>query len=327
VVLRRFCFNGWPITAAAVCSVFWSWLALWLLPGGSKPWSPPRLAHVPNIVLGRYSRLAKVYFIGLAAALMCAAIARGWIQEPSMPAAPDLLGLVAHLFFAPDLLGVPALTAGAWYMAIDLQLYAMLALMCASAGFVTRGSSFAKVVALVMVTALATCSLMEFNLHSELDIWGIYFFGSYGLGIAAYWVSRCEGWHKAMWTLVMMLVLVPWRSRIAVSAVTVLVLVLLGKYRSLSCGWPTRLAFYLSRISFPLFVLHYPALMLVGALVASHWEDNAVANLLGLVAVWAVSMAAATLASNWLDPVAKPSPDNGASACAQWPHTTQLAQV
>lgn len=283
-----------------------------LLPGGSKPWSPPLLAHVLNSVFGRYIRLAKVYFIGLAAALVCAAISRGLIQDLSVPAAPDLFGLVAHLFFAQDLLGVPALTAGAWYVAIDLQLYAMLALMCASAGLVTCGSSFAKVVAMVMVATLATCSLMEFNLYSELDIWGIYFFGSYGLGIAAYWVSRCEGWYKVVWTLVMMLLcgvalLVQWRSRIAVSAMTGLLLIVGGTYRSLSCDWLARFAFYLSRISFPLFVLHYPLLMLVGALVASTWEDNALANGLGLVAAWAVSMAAATLASNWLEPVAKPS--------------------
>ena len=306
-----------------------------LLPGGSKAWIAPRFSQLPKIVFGRYKRLAKVYFIGLLAALVCAAVARALMEEPSTPAAPSISDVIAHLFFAQDLLGVPALTAGAWYVAIDLQLYALLALLCAFAASISsfvRGGRLVKFVALALVVALAMCSLFVFNRHSELEIWGIYFFGSYGLGIAAYWVSRCAGRRKALWALVMLLVgatalIVQWRSRIAVSTVTALVLVLFGTWRSQSNGWTVRLVSYLSRISFPLFVLHYPVFMLVGAVVTANWGDDPVANLMGLLVAWAVSMAAATVVSTLLDPVKKPAAEKGVGEFSHWPHTTGLAQV
>lgn len=298
-----------------------------LLPGGGKPWSAPSLAEWPNIVWRRYKRLAKVYFIGLAAALVCGIVARAMIDEPSTPAAPDWYAIVVHLFFAQDLLGVPALTAGAWYMAIDLQLYALLALLCVlSAGFASgRG---ARYVALGLVAALGLSSLLLFNRDHDLEVWGIYFFGSYSLGVAAHWVSRFSGLRKRMWLLVMMAacataLLLEWRSRIAVSAVTACVLVLFGAYRTTAKNWLVSLIGYLSRISFPLFVLHYPVLMLVGAIVGATWDDDPAANMTGLLIAWSLSMAAATAVAAWLDPAGGRSKP----ALGRWAHTTGLAQV
>jgi len=299
-----------------------------LLPGGSKPWVAPRLAQWPGIVWRRYKRLAKVYFVGLAAAIVCAIVARMLIDEPSTPAAPDLYSLVAHLFFAQDLLGVPALTAGAWYMAIDLQLYALLALLCVLAAGVASGRA-ARYMAMGLVMCLGLSSLLLFNRDHELEVWGIYFFGSYSLGIAAHWVSRLSGLRKRVWLFVMMMVcatalLVEWRSRIAVTTVTACVLVWFGAYRTHAKNWLVSLIAYLSRISFPLFVLHYPMLMLVGAIVGANWDDDPAANMMGLLVAWGLSMAAATVVAAWLDPVGKRA---GKSAFAKWPHTTGLAQV
>jgi peptidoglycan/LPS O-acetylase OafA/YrhL len=297
-----------------------------LLPGGNKPWTGPRLAEWPAIVWRRYKRLAKVYFIGLGAAILCAIVARAMIDDPSTPAAPDLYAVVVHLFFAQDVLGVPALTAGAWYVAIDLQLYALLALLCVlSAGLVSGRA--ARYLAMTLVVCLGLCSLLLFNRNAELEMWAIYFFGSYSLGIAAHWISRLPGLRKRLWMLVMVAVcatalLVEWRSRIALSTVTACTLVLFGTYRTTAKNWFVSLAGYLSRISFPLFVLHYPMLMLVGAIVGANWGDDPAANMMGLIVAWSLAMLAATAVAAWLDPVKKVKP-----AYNQWSHTTGLAQV
>ncbi|HEX7642112.1 MAG TPA: acyltransferase family protein [Burkholderiaceae bacterium] len=299
-----------------------------LLPGGSKPWTAPRLAEWPGIVWRRYKRLAKVYFIGLAAAIVCAYIARAMVEEPSTPAAPDLYAIVAHLFFAQDVLGVPALTAGAWYVAIDLQLYALLALLCVLSAGIASGRSV-RYIALGLVVCLGLSSLLLFNRDHDLEIWGIYFFGSYSLGIAAHWVSRLSGLRKRVWLCVMMAacvtaLLVEWRSRIAVSTLTACALVLFGTYRTAAKNWFVSLVGYLSRISFPLFVLHYPVLMLVGAIVGANWDDDPAANMTGLLVAWSLAMAAATAVAAWFDPVAS---RGNAPVLTRWLRTAGLAQI
>ncbi|HEY8025777.1 MAG TPA: acyltransferase [Burkholderiaceae bacterium] len=308
-----------------------------LLPGNRKAWMPSSLAGLPGVIMRRYKRLAKVYFIGLAAALVCAAIARSMVDEPSIPAAPDLTALVAHLLFAQDVLGIPALTAGAWYVAIDLQLYAILAAICAVSAALARGrfARFGKGMAMAAVVALALSSLLVFNRNHDFEIWGFYFFGSYGLGIAAYWVSQLEGKRKKLWLLAVVLLCaiaqaVEWRSRIAVSSATAVVLILWGSRRTAGAfgsAWLVSVISYLSRISFPLFVLHYPALMLIGAVVESNWGDDPAANGLGLLVAWALAMGAATLVANWLEPAGTRARGKGQADFAQWSHTTGLAQV
>ena len=277
-----------------------------MLPGGAKRWTPPAMSMLPKIVLQRYLRLAKTYFVGLAAAIACAAIARALIDDPSTPAAPTWQSLAAHLLFAQDLLGIPALTAGAWYIAIDFQLYALLALICVGSGMAARNASSAKIAAISVVGALGLCSLTVFNRHDELDMWGIYFFGSYSLGMAARWASQAEGTRKWAWLAAIALacalaLTVQWRTRIAVSTLIALLLAARGAHRTIKPGTLTEAIAFLSRISFPLFVLHYPALMLVGSLVKIGWGDAALPSAIGLVAAWGLAMAAAHVLACWLE--------------------------
>jgi len=277
-----------------------------LLPAGGKPWSPPLISQLPTIAFQRYARLAKTYLVGLAAAIACAAMARALILDPTTPAAPTWTDLAANLIFAQDLLGTPALTAGAWYVAIDLQLYTLLALICAASAFAVKPVRSAKIVALTLVAALGLCSLMVFNRNAELEMWGIYFFGSYSLGMAAHWTSQAKGARKWMWLATMTLVCavaltIQWRSRIAVSALTAFVLALRGAHRSSNSHWLAETTSFLSRISFPLFVLHYPVLMLVGSLVKVGWDDAPLPNAIGLGVAWLLSMAAANALSLWIE--------------------------
>lgn len=277
-----------------------------MLPGTAKAWTPPALSSLPGVIFQRYQRLAKTYFVGILAAIACAAVARALIDDPSTPEAPTLMSIAAHALFAQDLLGIPALSAGAWYISIDLQLYTTLALICTASAFIANRVSSAKYVAMCLVIALGLCSLMVFNRNSQLEIFSIYFFGSYTLGACARWASRAEGSHKGLWLAAMTLagtlaLVIQWRTRIAISLVTALFLALRGAKRSVSSGWIVDMVSFLSRISFPLFVLHYPMLMLVNALVKSNWGDAVLPNALGLAAAWSLSMLAANALSTWLD--------------------------
>jgi peptidoglycan/LPS O-acetylase OafA/YrhL len=283
-----------------------------MLPNKNKAWTMPKISGLPSVIWQRYHRLAKTFFVGLLAAIACAAVARALVNDPSTPALPDLNVLVAHIFFAQDLFGIPALTAGAWYIGIDMQLYILLALICAASALFVRRATAAKYVAMALMMTLGACSLFIFNRNANLEIFGIYFFGSYTLGATARWASQSAGSRKWMWVMGIAIVcalalLVQWRTRIAISTATALYLAIRGAHRSVVHPQFAQLASFLSRISFPLFVLHYPVLMLVNALVNSAWGDDVVPNALGFVMAWALSMLAANKLANWVE--GKPARD------------------
>ena len=53
-----------------------------------------------------------------------AAMARLWLADDAIPAAPTFTQVLAHVLLLHGVVDVPAPSAGVWYVAIDLQLYA-----------------------------------------------------------------------------------------------------------------------------------------------------------------------------------------------------------
>jgi len=90
-------------------------------------------------------------------------------------------------------LDVESLSAGVWYVAIDFQLYATLALVLWLGG----GKRW---LSLALVALLCAASLTWFNADADWDIWSVYFFGAYGLGALAWWAgSRARhGWYAVV---------------------------------------------------------------------------------------------------------------------------------
>ncbi|MEY2655095.1 MAG: hypothetical protein RLZZ524_2123, partial [Pseudomonadota bacterium] len=95
-------------------------------------------ARLPRVLRDRVWRLAPVYWLAIALVLVTSALARTWMDDADTPALPSAAQLLANLFFLQDLTGHEALSAGLWYVAIDLQLYASLALFGALAGLLGR---------------------------------------------------------------------------------------------------------------------------------------------------------------------------------------------
>ena len=77
-------------------------------------------------VVNRYLRLFLPYLCAIGLTLLCAAWARSILNEPFVPASPKMTQVLAHVFLLHGLLGFDALFAGAWYVAIDFQLFVLM---------------------------------------------------------------------------------------------------------------------------------------------------------------------------------------------------------
>ena len=131
-----------------------------------------------KIIFNRYLRLFAPYATALLLTIVCASIARHWVSDEFVGQSETLTQFLAHLFFIQGILGLDSISAGAWYIAIDWQLYSVLAILLIS---------FPRYQAVIWImSVLAVASLLFFNRSSVYEAYFIYFIGSYGLGVLAY---------------------------------------------------------------------------------------------------------------------------------------------
>jgi peptidoglycan/LPS O-acetylase OafA/YrhL len=134
--------------------------------------------HLLKVIFNRYLRLFAPYAVALLVTMLCAYIARFWVNDEYVGQTETLSQFLAHLFFIQGILGLDSISAGAWYVAIDWQLYAVLANML---------FSFPRYQAAIWaLSILAVCSLLFFNRSSAYEAYFIYFIGAYGLGVLVY---------------------------------------------------------------------------------------------------------------------------------------------
>ena len=225
--------------------------------------------HAPLPLIGRrWVRLAGPYIVAIIVSVVVAGFARGLATHASIPEAPTPAQFIANLAMLQDVLGEEALSAGAWYVAIDLQLYALFALMMALAA-----RSNARGIAQALVVTATVASLLAFNRDPAWDVWAPYYFGSYGLGVLAAWSAQAPRPRVAAIAIAVLGVLALWvefRSRIAL-ATTVALLLAWTDVNGLLRRWPeSRLIGWLGRISFSVFLIHYPVVVLFDA-IAARW--------------------------------------------------------
>jgi peptidoglycan/LPS O-acetylase OafA/YrhL len=287
---------------------------------GLSGW-PPRIGR-------RWLRLAPAYGVALVAALAAAWLARDLIDEPSLPSEPSGWQILANTLMLQDLVGVEALSAGFWYVAIDFQLYALLALLCALRAVVTDDARRRRWTALGLMAGVAA-SLWFFNRESGLDVWAIYFFGAYGLGVLAQWARADARWSAVIALLVMVALMLEWRSRIALAGVVALVLAFMpdGRARVWRCVPLGRLAAFMSRISYAVFLMHYPVYLVVGALVAQQWPRLPDVHLVGLGVAFLLSIAAGWALQATIDRIAAWRRVSAARRSAPGPHRPRPAAV
>lgn len=255
----------------------------------------PTAPEVARLAWRRYLRLIRPYMVALLLAMVSAALARGLLVEPDTPAAPSVQQGLYHLFLLQDIVGVDALSTGVWYVGIDLQLYALLLLLLWGSHSLAAwlGVNVASL-RLALLVGAAGVSLCLFNRSMNLDIWGIYFLGAYGLGVMLQWSDA--GRANRQWLVALLLVyalalVIEWRIRLIVSLLTAAVMVW-----SLHSAWRprqtvARVFAWFSRISFAVFLIHYPVILLVGSVVGRFWPDNVAMASAGLLASWLLTLA------------------------------------
>ena len=259
------------------------------------PSGAPAFDRPGRLLWRRYLRLAPPLVAALALAIALSALARAVNPHPSIPLAPGLAQVLAHLFLLQDVLDIEALSAGVWYVAIDFQLFALtLALL-----WLARGAGrHARPLAIGLVAALGLASLFVFNRQPELDVWAPYFFGAYALGACAWWAGAPGArWHglAAIAVAGVAALALDWRLRIAVALAVALALGLARHIRLLE-RWPrSPLLGWLGSISYSVFLVHFPIIVVIGALTWRLFPDQPLANAAGILAAWAASVAGGAL--------------------------------
>lgn len=245
------------------------------------------------LIWRRYRRLAMPYLAAIGIAILLAALARQWLSDEAVPRPPTISQWLAHALLLQSVLGYESLSAGVWYIAIDFQLFALMAMLL----WLARAGGLGRMAPLP-VLALALAALFWFNRQEALDNWAIYFFGSYGLGAAVWWATargRLASWLGVIATVVILALTIDFRLRIALALAIALALGF-ARRSGLLERWPqARPLEFLGRISYSLFLVHFPICLLFNALFARFGGGSPALALLLMALAWGASIAAATL--------------------------------
>ncbi|SNS40538.1 Peptidoglycan/LPS O-acetylase OafA/YrhL, contains acyltransferase and SGNH-hydrolase domains [Noviherbaspirillum humi] len=259
----------------------------------------PGLAGTVKLVARRAAKLVPPYFAAVLLAVLAAFIARHWISHDSIPPAPTLPQLAAHAVLLQSVLGFDGLSAGAWYIAIDLQLYAVMLflLLACRRQAADRHAMFAP----LLVAGATGASLLYFNRDPAWDAWAPYFIGSYGFGMLAWWAGESQRSARGRWLLIgIMLALaliaqaVDFRGRILLAlAIAAALMLTRGETRFGTGHAPVALLRFGGRISYSLFLVHFPVCMVVNAGFMRFAPHQPAVQAIGMIAAWGLSVTAA----------------------------------
>jgi len=321
IVLHHLAFYG-PMAdhASPLMPDLFDWLAgdariavqIFLVIGGflaAKSLSPDGCAALRNplgIMWRRYTKLAPPFVIATLLAASASVIASAWMTHESISSTPSVSQLAAHVLLLHSVLDYESLSAGAWYVAIDFQLYAGAALLLWLCGRLSGGVSRPWLAPVVVAVAVIS-SLFYFNRDADWDVWAPYFFGSYGLGMLAWWAGDPVRRPRAVVLLFLMMAVpallaltLDFRSRIAVALSVACVLMLLGRVRVQSgAGWVV--ANWLGKNSYSIFLVHFPVCLVVNAAFTRFVPAEPEPQLIGTVVAWAASMAAGAVFFRWIE--------------------------
>lgn len=264
------------------------------------PQALPGMADPLGAIWRRYLKLAPPFIAATLLAAAATTLASMWMTHDSISDPATLGQLAAHALLLQSVLGYPALSAGAWYVAIDFQLYALVVAMLWLSG---RRAWLLP----VLVALGCALSLLHFNLDPEWDNWAPYFFGSYALGMAAWWASDTRRKFGAALLMLLAVLLalvalvVDFRSRLALALVVACVLVLCGRMRTSGEGRAWATIDWLAQISYAVFLIHFPVCLLVNAAFTRFVPPEPALQGLGMLTAWGASLAAGAAFHRWIE--------------------------
>jgi peptidoglycan/LPS O-acetylase OafA/YrhL len=270
----------------------------------------------------RYCRLMPVYLVVLVLTCIAVAICRKSIGGDWLPQPPGITQILAHILLVQDLFAIPALSAGVWYLAIDLQLFGLLS--CLAWLLRHARASNPECATSVVVAILTASAMLVFNRHESLDITALYFLGSYGLGFLT---QRCRRSTTdaillgAVLLVGVMAMIIEPRSRLMLAMLTSLALIIGSSAMHATArdtfrpdrrplpgapGYPG-IGRRLAESSYALFLCHF-AWIVVGN---ATWEILGGANtsvngilatlIMVVIGIWGLSMVTALSLNRWME--------------------------
>lgn len=265
----------------------------WMTQGAAITWK-----QAASTFAWRYARLTVPYGVMLALVLATAS----WTHSSSIdpPLFEELSAglLLAHFLYIQNLLGYESLTAGAWYLSIDLQfalLFLTLAAAMQSACRRWHVDSSPQTLGAVLAP-LGVCSAWYWNRFPEGDGLVFYFLAPLVLGVLAAWTMRRQIPAAAFFGYVGLIgasLAVDFRWRLCIAIATGVFLVIAGASPVLSRM--LRPLGPLGRISYSLFLIHYLVNWLVLAALAPFVGQQPQRAIAALGVAFVASLAAAVL--------------------------------
>ncbi len=264
----------------------------------SKRWDLKRL-HL--FILQRYCRLGLPYIATMAFILIAYVFARGWLPEDVTGEPLTLRQLLAHVLFLQGLLGEENLSAGFWFICINFHLGLLYAaLLCLRDTARYRNCDISKVVG----WGLAAFSLFHLNLDISFDNWALFFFPYFYMGIILNRAVQNKGFAKEFWLYQALLAVAlyhDWRWRLAMAAFVGVTIYAVEK-----TGWGPRwinspLITRLGKLSYSLFLVHFPVLVLVATAFVRMELNSPEAAVAGLITAFFLSIGTAAAFHRWVE--------------------------
>lgn len=259
--------------------------------------SRPSESGVAPLIWKRYLRLAPQLALSLVLVVVATLfLGQELSHEEWLSPLPSMGVFLAHLLFLQDILGIDSMSAGAWYVAIDLQLFGMFVILART--FRRPERPLSETCAPMLVACTTIASIHVFSKTVALDIWAIYYLCAYGLGALASWARDSSGARKWFWITVAFL-LMDWiaepRVRPILALATALCLYGFSNVRWSNTRTRTVKAIrYLSDVSYSMFVSHFAVIVLISGIWEKYELQGQFAALIFMMLAWISSLLVGT---------------------------------
>lgn len=299
-------FKGYGLHAVQIFLVIGGYLASTRL--ANKVFNFPQFFQ---IVWRRYKRLFVPYASTIVIVILISAFARQFTSDSIVPEAPTITQVATHLLFLQGILQQPSLTVGVWYIGIDFQLYVLIAIFSLMANCLRS-----RIIFTFFLAAGCFSSILWFRtLNPYWGEFAVWFLFSYGFGALASQRTSVDietSSHLINLIALFLCALLLFGAFITVNdcrfiaaLITGLILMLLPIIDKQLSHLPCNLKDFIEtqgQRSFALFLMHFPAGLLVNA-AQDYWQWNSpLASKICILFAWAGSMVAAAAFSHVITP-------------------------
>jgi peptidoglycan/LPS O-acetylase OafA/YrhL len=260
-------------------------------------------AFVAQFAVRRSLRLDPAYWTTIMLVLLLTALVPSIFYDPNLESDPVSFGqLAAHLFYLQNILGLGNISVGFWTLCIEVQFYlALIGALCLAQWIAGSEEPVCRQDLMRLSGLLALPALMSLfvsNLNQSTDSLLIHFFCMFYLGILACWCLEGKVRDWVFWTYASAMVLRlgwHWSLDICVALVTGIAIYIVGRRRHLGDWLNFSWLQYLGRISYSLYLIHYPVACIITAIGYELTGTSPMASALWLAVALAVSIVAAGL--------------------------------